>query len=228
MPSTVEMISSMPLFSGLDEDDFTQIISIAERKKVVKGEIIFNEGDPCNGFYIVESGKIKVFKLSFGGKEQILHIYGPGKPFGEVPVFTGRNFPASSQAIVASSLIFFPRRDFVALISENPSLALNMLGVLSMRLREFTVMVENLALKEVPARLASYLQVLSAEQENSRTVTLPVSKNQLSGLLGTTPETISRILTRMTNDGYIAMDNKTITILNPDGIGELSDGISTL
>ena len=146
--------------------------------------MIFNEGDVGDGFYIVKKGKVKIFKLSFGGKEQILHIYGPGKPFGEVPVFTGKNFPASALAVEKSDLIFFPRKDFITRITENPSLALNMLAVLSMRLREFTVMVENLALKEVPARLASYLGVLTREQDNMEMVTLPVSKNQLAGLLG--------------------------------------------
>lgn len=98
-------------------------------------------------------------------------------------------------AMTAATLIFFPRKLFVELISKHPDLALNMLAVLSMRLREFTVMVENLALKEVPARLASYLVVLLKEQANQGPVNLPVSKTQLAGLLGTTPESISRILT---------------------------------
>ncbi|MFH1152176.1 MAG: Crp/Fnr family transcriptional regulator [Pseudomonadota bacterium] len=226
--TAVDLIRDMPLFSGLDEDDFTQIIAVAERREVHKGDMIFTEGDPCTGFYMVETGKVKIFKVSFGGKEQILHIYGPGRPFGEVPVFTGKNFPASAQAVSGSTLIFFPRKDFVNLITGNPSLALNMLGVMSMRLREFTVMVENLALKEVPGRLASYLQVLEKEQKRKGRVTLPVSKNQLSGLLGTTPETVSRILTRMGKDGLIRMNNKEIVILDPDGIRDLSEGVTTI
>ncbi len=217
-----EPIRAMPLFSGLTHEHLTEIMAISEKKTYKKGEFIFSEGDVGRGFYIVEAGKVKIFKLSFGGKEQILHIYGPGKPFGEVPVFEGKNFPASALALSNTTLLFFPRVDFVNLISKNPSLSLNMLAVLSRRLREFTVMVENLALKEVPARLASYLLVLSKEKGNSNVVTLPVSKNQLAGLLGTTPETLSRIFNRLSGENLIEVDRGEITILDFDGLSEVS------
>ena len=224
MDTTIKKIRTIPLFSGLNEKEFDDITAISQRKEYKKGEIIFHDGDVGNGFYIVKTGKVKIFKLSFGGKEQILHIYGPGKPFGEVPVFTGKNFPATAQAVVASSLIFFPRKDFIARITDNPSLALNMLAVLSMRLREFTVMVENLALKEVPARLASYLGVLTKEQKNLSVVTLPVSKNQLAGLLGTTPETLSRIFNKMSGEGLIDVDRGIISILDAEGLADMAEG----
>jgi CRP/FNR family transcriptional regulator len=223
MKSIMETIGFVPLFQGLDRENLEEIALVCERRTVKKGELIFTDGDPCNGFYVVETGKVKIFKLSFGGKEQILHIYGPGKPFGEVPVFTGKQFPASALAVANSTLIFFPRKRFVELIITHPSLALNMLAVLSMRLKEFTVMVENLALKEVPARLASYLMATRKEQEQQGPVRLPVSKTQLAGLLGTTPETISRILARMTHDGLIQVDNRVITILDPDGVTDLAE-----
>ena len=217
-----ELIRAMPLFSGLSHEHLTEIMAISEKKTYKKGELIFSEGDVGKGFYVVEAGKVKIFKLSFGGKEQILHIYGQGKPFGEVPVFEGKNFPASALALINTELLFFPRVDFVNLISKNPSLSLNMLAVLSRRLREFTVMVENLALKEVPARLASYLLVLSTEKGNSNVVTLPVSKNQLAGLLGTTPETLSRIFNRLSGENLIEVDRAQITILDFDGLSEVS------
>jgi CRP/FNR family transcriptional regulator len=223
MKSIADTIGSVPLFQGLDPENFREIIAIGERRTVQKGEMIFTEGDLCNGFYVVETGKIKVFKISFNGKEQILHIYGHGKPFGEVPVFTGRRFPASSVAVTNATLIFFPRKRFVDLISTHPGLALNMLAVLSMRLKEFTVMVENLALKEVPARLASYLMVSFREQDNLGPVNLPVSKTQLAGILGTTPETISRVLARLTNEGLIKVENRLITIVDPDGLAEIAE-----
>ncbi|GAH24121.1 unnamed protein product, partial [marine sediment metagenome] len=109
---------------------------IAIDKFYDKGKTIFLEGDDCNGFYIVAAGKVKIYKVSFEGKEQIFHIYGPGNPFGEVPVFSGQKFPANAQTILKSHLLFFPRTAFVDLISDNPSLSLNMLAILSMRLRQ--------------------------------------------------------------------------------------------
>lgn len=238
MDSILKILKTTPMFDGLEEEYLNTIASIAQRRSCKKGEIIFNEGDQGNGFYVVETGSVKIFKTSFGGKEQILHIYGPGKPFGEVPVFTGRNFPASSIALTNSDLIFLPRRDFISLLTENPALSLNMLAVLSMRLHQFTVMVENLALKEVPARLASYLLVLVEEQksnqqnnrigqykENSNgssrvVVTLPVSKNQLAGLLGTTPETISRIFTKFSTDQMVEVDRNLITITDMEQLAD--------
>ncbi len=223
MTSILTQITSLPIFQGLDEDQFTELISTAERREYKKGEIIFSEGDEGSGLYVVETGKIKIFKLSFEGKEHIFHIYGPGKIFGEVAVFSGKKFPAFAQAISPSSLIFFPKKEISFLISENPSLAFNMMASLSMRLREFTVMVENLALKDVPARMASYLIVLSREQDNISTVTLPITKNQIAGLLGTTPETISRIFTRMVNEKLINVDNKAIIILDYLGLNELAE-----
>jgi len=184
--------------------------------------MIFSEGDDGNGVYMVETGKIKVFKLSVDGKEQILHIYGPGHTFGEVPVFEGRHFPASSMALEKSSIIFIPRKKFVTLITQTPGLALNLLADLSRRLREFTVQIENLSLKEVPARLAAYVVTLSEEQDSQTEVLLPISKVQLSNLIGTTPETISRILKKMMDTGLIDVQTKTIIINDFQGLVDLS------
>lgn len=218
-----KVIGSTPLFEGLEETYLSELAGIAVLERYKRGQIIFSEGDPGVGFYIVGSGKVKVFKLSFGGKEQILHIYGPGKPFGEVPVFAGKQFPASAMAVAASQILFFPREAFITLIRRNPSLSLNMLAVLSSRLRQFTVMVENLSLKDVPARLASYLLDLATEEGREETVTLPVSKNQLSGLMGTTPESVSRIFTRFAAEGLIVVDRNVITLLDADTLAEVAE-----
>lgn len=185
--------------------------------------MIFHEGDKGDGFYMVEKGKIKVFKLSFEGKEQILHIYGPGHLFGEVPAFSGKNFPASSMALEKTTILFLPREKFVNLIAQTPGLGMNLLADLSMRLRDFTVQIENLSLKEVPARLAAYILTLSKEQENENQVTLPISKAQLSNLIGTTPETVSRVFKKMMAASLIEVQAKTILIHELDGLLDLSE-----
>jgi CRP/FNR family transcriptional regulator len=172
---------------------------------------------------MVEKGKIKVFKLSYEGKEQILHIYGPDHSFGEVPVYEGKNFPASSMALEKSVILFLPRDKFVDLITQTPGLGMNLLADLSRRLREFTIQIENLSLKEVPARLAAYFLTLSKEQKNEKQVVLPISKAQLSNLIGTTPETVSRILKKMMDSSYIKVETKTILIEDYEGLLELSD-----
>jgi CRP/FNR family transcriptional regulator len=217
------ILASVPLFSGLPEDQLKKLSAIMEVREVKKGVTIFSDGDEASGFYVVADGVVKIYKMSLEGKEKILHIFGPPEPFGEVPVFAGKRFPANARTTAKSRLLFFPRDAFVKLVSENPSLCLNMLAVLSMRLRQFTEQIENLSLKEVPARLAGYLLSLSREQENRNVVHLPISKGQLAGLLGTISETLSRIFSRMTRQGLISVAGRHIRLLDYDGIETLSE-----
>ena len=224
MEKITDILSSIPSFSGLSETQIGEIRQIAVDRHFAKGEIIFFQGDEGNGFYIIISGMVKIFKVSPEGKEHIMRIVTRGEPFGQVAVYAGRAFPASAQAIAKSHLLFLPRTEFVQLINHNPSLALSMLANLSMRLREFTVHVENLALKEVPGRLAAYLIHLSEEQRNEDDmVSLNISKVQLSSLLGTTPETLSRILTQMQGRGLIEVKRRDIRILDHPGLEELAE-----
>jgi len=219
----LEIIGSIPLFNGLSEQQLGEIRGIARDRFYDKGKEIFAEGDEGGGFYIVASGQVKVFKLSPEGKEHILHIYGPGHSFGEVPVFSGERFPASAETLLKSHLLFFPRTDFVALLSGNPSLCMNLLADLSLRLRQFTIQIENLTLKEVPGRLASYLLTLSDEEGQGNSLSLNISKGQLAGLLGTIPETLSRIFLKMNNAGLIEVKGKEITILDRNGLQALAE-----
>ena len=166
---------------------------------------------------------VKIYKSSPGGKEQILHILGPGEPFGEVPVFSGNQFPANAEAIAHTTLLFFPRTAFVHLISNNPSLSLNMLAVLSLRLRQFTLQIENLSLKEVPGRLAGYLIYLCSKQEQKEVASLDISKVQLASLLGTIPETLSRIFAKMSDQGLIQVKGRQIRILDVARLNRLAN-----
>jgi len=215
-----ELLASSLLFSGLPVEQLSEIAAICVSKRYPKGASIFFEGDPGIGFYMVASGKVKIFKMSFDGKEQILHIFGPGEPFGEVPVFHGTPFPANAETLSEAELFFFPRSEFINLVTANPSLALNMLAVLALRLRRFATQIENLSLKEVPGRLASYLCYLMDEQQRQDKVVLDIPKGQLASLLGTSSETLSRIFNKMTEEGMIRVEGKTIAILDVQGLKE--------
>ena len=222
MDKILNIISTIPLFDGLPEDQIVAIKKIAVEKHINKGEIIVSEGDEGEGFFVIAEGRVKVFKVSTEGKEQILHIFGPGQPFGEVPVFTGQKFPANAQAIDKTRVLFFPRASFVNLISANPSLALNMLAIMSKKLRQFAVQIENLSLKEMPARLASYLLFLADEQNKDDLVTLKISKGQLASILGTIPETLSRVFAKLSGQNLINVEGKKITLLNRRGLEDLA------
>ncbi len=217
------ILSVTPLFKGLSQNQLDEIKVHLIDRIYRRNESIFMEGDIADGFYIIATGKIKIFKTSMDGKEQILHIYGPGSPFGEVPVFSGGKFPANAQALSKSHILFLPRNRFVKLISDHPSLSMNMLAELSMRLRQFTLQIENLSLKEVPARLASYLTYLSKEQETDNRVSLNISKGQLASLLGTIPETLSRIFAKMTAQNLIKVNGREIELIDRIGLLDLAE-----
>lgn len=224
MPDRIALlIANLPFFKGLAPDELTDIRRIAADQRYERNQMIFADGEAGHGFFLLIEGQVKVFKVSPEGKEQILHILGPGDPLGQVAVFAGESFPASAQALTDSRVLFFPRKAFVALINARPSLALNMLAVLSNRLREFTLQIENLSLKEVPARLASYLLYLSEERGGRDTLALTISKAQLASIIGTIPETLSRILGRMAAKELIAVEGRTIRLLNRENLQTLAE-----
>lgn len=224
MKNFMETVGKSLLFKGLSEEELVQLERISEPRHYEKMALLFREGEDGVGFYVVASGQVKVFKTSFDGREQVLHILGPGDPLGEVPVFAGQTFPASAQALVESRLYFFPRQKLVQLYRDSPSLAMNMLAVLSRRLREFTVLIENLALKEIPQRLATYLLHQHAQKPVSSRVKLPVTKGVLANILGASQETLSRVLSRLSQEGLIEVQGKEITILDWDRLKELAGG----
>ncbi len=215
-----EILESSLLFKGLQDEQLARIASIAREKKFKRAETIFFEGDKATGFYMVAEGKVKIFKMSLDGREQILHIFGPGEPFGEVPVFHNQPFPANAVTMVPSTLLFFPRLEFVELVTSTPSLALSMLAMLSLRLRRFASQIESLSLKEVPGRLAAHLVYLAEEQNRTDKVVLDIPKGQLASLLGTSPETLSRIFSKMSDEGIIEVSGKTIVLLDFDELLE--------
>jgi CRP/FNR family transcriptional regulator, dissimilatory nitrate respiration regulator len=223
-----QIIAAIPLFEGLTANQCASLAAIAIQRNYSRGQSFFSEGDEAVGFYVILSGKVKIFKLSPEGKEQIFHIMEDNEPFGEAAVFAGQHYPASAQALGETRALFFPRLKFVELISREPSLALAMLALLSLRLRRLTLLVENLSLKEVPGRLAAYLLYRQEHNSGAATIELDISKNQMAGLLGTIPETLSRILKRMNDEKLIKAEARSIAILDKKGLTELAEGIRRL
>jgi CRP/FNR family transcriptional regulator len=223
MDKIAEIIARIPIFGGLDRRQLAHVETIAVEKSFAKGEVIFSEGDDADGFFIVVDGRVKVYKVSFDGKEQIMHFFSTGQPFGEVPVFAGERFPAHAEALAPTRALFIPRKAFLGLIEKNPALALKMLADLSTKLRQFAVQIENLSLKETPARLATYLLYLNEEQGRAGRVTLTISKGQLASLLGTIPETLSRIFAKLSAQEMISVDGRRILLRDPDALRDLAE-----
>jgi CRP/FNR family transcriptional regulator len=215
------------LFAGLSDEDITRIADITTSRAFRRGQIIFSEGEPASAFHLVVYGRVKVFKVSPEGKEQVLHIVDVAEPFGEVPVFSGARFPANAAALEDCQTLVFPRSSFLELLKREPSMAMNMLGLLSKRLIRFARLVEELSLKEMPARLASYLLYLRHKTGGGQEVELDIPKNVLSALLGSVPETVSRVFNRMAAEGLIGVEGRRIIILDLEGIEDYASGART-
>lgn len=218
----------VPLFKDLPQKYLNDLTSISRKIFFEKDQVVFTQGEQANGFYVVISGRVKVYKLSLEGKEQILHVFGPGEPIGEVPVFAGETFPANAQALDNSELVFCPRRELRELFTKDPSLAMNMLAVLAKRLREFTVLIEDLSLRELSNRLATYIIHLQDIQHRSEEVVLDISKGNLANILGTSQESLSRMFKKMNDLGIIKVDKRNIQILDQARLEDISEGFENL
>ena len=217
LPAT-QVLRRTPLFMTLTEDDQRHVAAVAVPRKYGRKETVFREGDPADGFFVVQTGKVKVFKLSEEGKEQVLHVLEQGQSFAEAAIFEGGAYPAHAETLADSELLLLPKVAFIHLLERNPRLAVRMLASLSRWLRRMTDLVENLSLRDVESRLVFYL----SEELKSRGIPardgvvldLPVSKNVLASRLGTVPETFSRTLKKLQGEGLIAVRGKQIRILS--------------
>jgi len=221
-------LAKISLFQNLASQYYDDLAHIVQVKEFGKNQFVFAEGDDGVGFYVIASGRVKIYKMSPEGKEQILHILGPGEEFAEVAVFSGAHYPANADTLSKATLFFFPKEAFIKLISSNPALAMNMLAALSLRLKQFSHMIEALSLKEVPGRLAAHLLYLSDAKGGLDELQLDMAKVQLASLLGTIPETLSRILSKMNKQKLIHSSGSIIQIIDRQSLEDLADGETRL
>jgi len=218
-----QLVARVNLFEGLEDEQIAKLAAIGIVKSCQRSQIIFHAGDTADGLYAVVKGKVRIFRSSPSGKEHILHVFGPGESFGEAAVFQGASFPASAEALEDGEILFFPRVAFAALIREDPEMAMEMLALLSQRLRIFVKKIEELSLKEVPARLAAYLMLLHSAQK-SDVLVLDLSKGQVASYLGTIPETLSRVFKRLAEEGCIGIQGSKITLLDIQALERIALG----
>jgi len=218
-PTSVSaLLKKVPIFSGLTEPESAFLAERVVQRKFSAGEMIFGEGEPCSGLYIIESGSVRIFKSSAGGREQVLSIDGPGGSIAELPVFDGGNYPASAQAVTATTLVFVSKQDFHSLCIQHPEVALKVLRVVGGRLRRLVGIIEELSFTTVRHRLAALLVRLAKTEGVHSTsgvaFTLPVNNNELAAQIGTVRELVSRNLSRLQAEGLIQIDGRTIVVPN--------------
>jgi CRP/FNR family transcriptional regulator, dissimilatory nitrate respiration regulator len=215
---TIDILRKTPLFATLPEDDLRRVADLAVSRRFAKKEAVFREGDRADGFFIVASGKVKVFKLSGEGKEQVLHVLEAGQTFAEAVIFDGGGYPAHAEALGDTELLLLPKRPFFDLLERHPKVAIRMLASLSRWLKRMTDLAESLSLKDVETRLVFYLsEELKARgipAKDGAVLELAIGKNVLASRLGTVPETFSRTLKKLQDDGLIAVRGNRIRIVS--------------
>jgi CRP/FNR family transcriptional regulator, cyclic AMP receptor protein len=227
-PNIAKTLAQVGLFKDLSEGELVFLAQRSVPRKFSAGEIVFSEGDACAGMYVVESGHVRIFKTSAGGREQVLSIDGPGGSVAELPVFDGGNYPASTSAVEDSTLIFIARQDFHALCVAHPQVALKVLRVIGARLRKLIGIIEELSFTTVRNRLAAFL-VRLARREGTRVpagieITLPGSNQELAAQIGTVRELVSRNLSRFQAEKFIQMDGRRVVIADLKALEAELDG----
>ncbi len=215
-------LGAVSLFSGLSPDELRLLAAHAIRRRFAQGEVLFSEGDACRGLHIIVSGKLRIFKSSPNGREQVLSVEGPGGSVAELPVFDGGAYPASVSAIEDSQILFISRDDFRHFCLEHPEVALKMLAVVGARLRRLVGIIEELSFTTVRQRLVSALMRLA--QTNGRRTDrgiefeLPGTHQEMAHELGTVRELVSRNLMRLQAEGLLQVDAPSIVVTDMAGL----------
>jgi len=212
----VAVLGKTGLFSGLSPAELQMLASRTVRKLFSAGELLFSEGEPCSGLHVIAQGKVRIFKTSMGGREQVLAQNGAGDTVAELPVFDGGPYPASDTAIEDAEITFISRRDFNAFCLEHPEVALKVLSVVGSRLRRLVGIIEELSFTTIRQRLISVLVKL-AQTEGKKTdrgieFLLPATHQELANQLGTVRELISRNLMRLQAEGLLDVDARQIVV----------------
>jgi len=215
MESKPETLRQITLFATLSEDALRRVARVAVPRAYAPGEMILLEGEPCRAAYFVTAGRVRVFRNSPSGREQVLMQLGAGQAFNLVPLFRSHSANhASVQAITAVNLAVISRDDLTALVRESPELALALLHDLAQRLDHLTDLVETLSLRTVRGRLARFLLDRAEGQEVARRWT----QDEIAAHLGTVRDMIGRTLRSFADAGLLRMERDHIILLDRAGL----------
>ncbi len=215
-----QLLRRSPLFAPLTDAEIELLCARTASRSYTSGEILFNEGEPCTGLYIVASGRARIFKVSAQGREHVLAIEGPGSSIAELPVFDGGKYPASASAAEDSEIVFVSRKDLHALCMEHPEIALKLLQVVGGRLRRLVGIIEELSFTTVRHRLISWLlrEARSSGHGAAPSFTLSASHQELASQIGTVRELVSRNMARLQAQGFIEVNGREVTIVDLPGL----------
>ncbi len=215
----VKALATIPFFAHLSSDSLRLLAPHLLRRHLEPGEMIFSEGQVCEGLYVLETGLVKLYKVSKDGREQIVATHGPGQTLSELPIVDRKSHPFSASALVKSTLLFISTRTLEILCQNEPGCAHQVLKIVAARLRDALGMIEQLSFSTVRTRLASYLLRAAAARplQNGSMVRLPTNQ-EIAARIGTVRELVSRHLSRLQLKGIIRITGRTMQVLNANAL----------
>ena len=225
-PPLTDVLKTTPVFRRLKSDDRERVAAVARLATYRRGELIFREGDPSDRFFMVAAGRVKVFKMTPSGKDIILEIFGPGDPLGAVAVYEGFPFPASAVALEDTRCVSIGKQDFFQLLEQNPTVVRGLLLGLTHRLVELTNRLADLTGGRVETRFARLFLKLSGEsggpERDGVFIPMPLSRQELADLTGTTIETAIRIMSRWGKEGVVRTEKDGFMLLDREALDALA------
>jgi len=223
---TAAALAAIPLFRRVAAEDLERLAATSRINSYDRGAAVFDEGDASDFFYVVATGRVKVFKHRPSGSDLILEIFGAGGPLGAVAAYEGRPYPASAEALEPSTCLLIPKNEFFALLQQHPSLVRGLLSSLSHRLVELTTRLTELTGGHVDSRFARLFLKLADQMGKSERggifIALPLSRQELADLTGTTIETCIRIMSRWGKEEVLATEKDGFVILDRPALETLA------
>ncbi len=221
--TSVNLLKSVACFAALNTEILECLLVSVKDRSFAKGEVILQEGESCPGLFVIRSGSVKLYRTSWSGDEQIMRVVVTGDCFECAPLFDKGPNPVSAQALEACNTVFIPVAGFEATISKYPEVILQLVPILSMRLRDSLNTIEDFSFRRVPTRIAKLLLQLGERQDKNKQIALPLSLTQhhLASIVGCSRQVLNGYLQELVGDGIIKIENRRIFILSPKRLMEL-------
>lgn len=221
----VGVVSGQPLFASLSESECRELVGRSHCRSVARRELLFREGEACRGLYLVVEGKVRTYRANADGQEQVLGVFGAGQALGEVSLFDEGPYLSSARAVEDGRVLFLPFAEVHALYTTHPQVAHALVRELGRRVRSLAALVDQLALQDVPTRVAAAVLRFARETgalEGGETFELPRTQEELAAELGTTREGVARALRTLRTSGVIGQRGPRVTVLAADELRRLA------
>jgi CRP/FNR family transcriptional regulator len=227
-PASLAVLRQVPYFADLDAAGLARIEERLVERRYERGHAVFMEGGACQGLYVVRAGRVRIYKVSPEGREQVLMVAGAGETFNEVPNFDGGANPASAEALEPSVLYLLPKADLLSIVETEPVVARAIMRVFASHLRHLTVLVEDLSFRNVTSRVAKILlgQVQRAEAPGRAPVEAGarparLTQQQMAAMAGTAREVVGRALKALEQQGIIRVERGRVVVVSPERLADI-------